>query len=648
MKNQNINNNADDVFTFKSNNKKFSLTEPNFFMKKKLSKTMKNIHEKSLLKEKIKNFSNNIRNEFAKKMEKKKNLFEKQIYSPIYIQMHKSLREIEKDIKIAQQYVLPDRPILKKLKNPLIDDVIKLKPNDNKLLLNNNNNNNNKSSITNYFRTEKIKISKIRKKTGNFKNNLFIKTFSNDLNKSIYRNKDNYKIKKLVSFPPFIQEYKEKNNNKNDDEEHLLNLNIFNDTDLDSKSNLLSPTSSGSPAILKKSNTLIKGESKDINNILLKTSILSKKNTKTSINEPELRLSNEDVNKNINKPRYKTYFIEYQPEWYFKNKFIKNRFEKNMIINPMFQNKIIDDQLALLFENMKIFQSQYLIDKNLNKQFSKISCYTQKTLNCNLEEAIGLLTEISYLILNEYDNIIHNFISNPIPRITKKKFKSVINEKQEFIVNISTFSDTFVFLKVCYEAYNIIFSNKEDFYINRNNFEILNQYLDRARYVVSKICLDLKNMYKEQNNEDKKIIEDCLKKIKNVNRKALINNLKILNNNIKNNNDNNAKNKNKKNKNIQKAKIDCHQKFGLFNSGINSFRYKGPKKLKLSEEHQTNLRINRAFGSLSHREMRPGKHFSKFDINSRLVNQLMKYATNEFKSRIISERIRQRFIKEDY
>jgi hypothetical protein len=135
MKNQNINNNKDDVFTFKSTNKIFSMTEPNFFMKKKSSKTMKNIYEKSL-KEKIKNFSINIRNEFAKKMEKKQKLFEKQIYSPIYVQMHKSLREIEKDIKIAQHYVLPDRVILKKLKNPLLDDIIKLKHNDNILLLN--------------------------------------------------------------------------------------------------------------------------------------------------------------------------------------------------------------------------------------------------------------------------------------------------------------------------------------------------------------------------------------------------------------------------------------------------------------------------------------------------------------------------------
>ena len=147
-------------------------------------------------------------------------------------------------------------------------------------------------------------------------------------------------------------------------------------------------------------------------------------------------------------------------------------------------------------------------------------------------------------------------------------------------------------------------------------------------------------MYKEQNKEDKKIIEDCLLKIKNVNRKALFNNLKTINKNNKNTN-------NPKNKKI-KCKVDCHLKFGVFNSGIDSFKYKGPKEQKLSEENLIHLRINKAFGSKSYRDLKPYKHFRKFNINSSLINQLMKYATNEFKSKIISERIRQRFIKTEF
>ena len=638
----NINNNENNIYSYKKKEKIFTMTEPNFYNKKSISKTMKNMGELSSNTKKVKRYSINIRNELTKKMEKKQKLFEKQIYTPLYTQIHKSLREIENEIKIAQQYVIPDKEIIKrKIRTPLYNAILKLKQNinpNNNLLLNNNEKNN-----TNfYFKPEKSKSSKIKKKLNN-KNNLFIRTFSNDLNnKTLFRNRDKNKTKKTVSFPLNIESYKERFNihHKNDkyDDEETKN-------DYESKSNILSPKSTNIPIINKKSSALLKFESKDLSSKNSALNIYSKNfNSFTQ----DVKTNNEDMNKNINKVRYKTYYVEYQPEWYLKNKFIKNRFDKTMIINPLFQKKIIDDELALLFENMKIFQSQYLIDKNLSKHFNKISWYTQRELNCNLEEAIGLLTEISYLLLNGYDNIIQNFISNPIPRITKKKIKNVFNEKQEFILNISAFSETFVFLKVCYEAYVIISSSKEEFYISSGNFEILHQYLDRARFVVSKICLDLKNMYKEQNKEDKKIIEDCLKKIKNVNRKALINNLKILNNNIKSITDFNIKAHKKKIKNLQyKSKVDCHQKFGLFNSGINSFRYKGPKKIKLSEEHLTNLRINKAFGSISYREMRPSHHFAKFDINSKLVNQLMKYATNEFKSRIISERIRQRFISSE-
>ena len=160
MKNANINNYEGESFSIKKKTKIFAMTEPNSYEKKKLSKTMKNIHEKSI-KEKIKNFSINIRNELAKKMEKKKNLFQRQIYTPLYIQMHKSLREIEKDIKTAQQYVLPDKVILKKLRNPILDTLFQLKQKEIKLLLNNNNDN--KSISNNYFR-EKMKTSKIKKK----------------------------------------------------------------------------------------------------------------------------------------------------------------------------------------------------------------------------------------------------------------------------------------------------------------------------------------------------------------------------------------------------------------------------------------------------------------------------------------------------
>ena len=562
----------------------FIMTEPNFYEKKLFSKTMKNIREITLNRKKVKKYSINIRNELIKKMEKKPKLKEKQIYSPLYVQIRKSLRDIENEKKIAEKYILSEKDVIKKIKIPLYNSIFKLSQKKSSLLLENEEKNNN------YFdKPEKTKSSNIRK------NNIFFKTFSGNIfsNKIIERNKDKNKTSKIFFRTEYNNDLNISNNNNN--------------------TNILSPTNSNSPIITKKS-TIIKTETNEPQlNININNSTINKTIENNNIQE----LKNSIIE---NKVRYKTYFIEYEPDWYNKNKFIKKIIDKNMVLNSHFQKSIITDELALIFENMKIFQSQYLIDKNLPKYFNKISWYTQKALNLNLEEATGLLTEISYLLLNGYENIMQNFISNPIERITKKKLKSVYDEKKEFITDIYTFSETYIFLQVCYEAYCIITSHKDEYY----------------RYIISKICLDLKNMYKEQNKEDKKIIEDCLKKIKNVNRKALINNLRLINTNI-------ISNINFKKKNL-KSKVDCHLKFGIFNSGIDSFRYKGPKKLKLSEEHLINLRINKAFGANSYRELKPHKHIVKFDINSSLVNKLMKYATNEFKSKVISERIRQRFI----
>ena len=73
--------------------------------------------------------------------------------------------------------------------------------------------------------------------------------------------------------------------------------------------------------------------------------------------------------------------------------------------------------------------------------------------------------------------------------------KKVYDEKKEFITNIAFFSEAFVFLQVCYETYNTIIANNEENKINTSNFEKIFQYLDRARFTVSKICLDLKNIY---------------------------------------------------------------------------------------------------------------------------------------------------------
>ena len=469
-------------------------------------------------------------------------------------------------------------------------------------------------------------------KNNMIKKSLFLKTFSGNIN-NLYseRNKKRVMFRNLHLNEAInnnnmnnsrlkIKSYTERNK-KNEDEK-----NIINNEELEQKLNI--------PEIRKNSKVI----SRNPDNQFVST------NSLINLSQINRTLTNNTIqDKNIY--RTKTYYVEYDPKWYKKNKLIKTRFEKDLIINPLLQKKLIDDQFILLFDNMKQFQSKFLVNKTLATDFYKLSNKAKILVNILLEETTGLFIEISYLLLSNYSTDIEKYISNPIPRKTKKSAKKVENEKKEFKINITNIYESYIFIKVCYEAYKIIISNKKEFYITKQNFEILFQYLDRARFNLSKICSELKILYQEPNQDDKKLIDRCMNRIKNNHIKisnALKNEDKKNNYSFRFGSKSFSRKKFLKHFNTNyKSQIDCHQKFGVFYSGIDPFNYNGPKKIKLTEQQLMNARINKAFGGNSNNFKI--KHFPKFDINSRLVNSLMKYATRKFKNDIISERIRQRF-----
>ena len=557
----------------------------------------------------IKSFSTKKESLKIKDIEGNYNLYDKLIFEPIYSQIHKNMKEYAEEIKTGKQLINSGKKIKR--------EIFQYKYKKGNLLLNN------------YAKDD----SKNKKLYNNLsiKKSFFLKTFSGNinnlysennkkrvmfrnlhLNEAINNNTDNSRLK--------FKSYTDRNKKNEDDK------NSINDEELDTKLNI--------PEIKKNSNLLFRNSE----NKLMSTNSL--------INLSQLNRTLTNTPKDITISRTKTYYVEYDPKWYIKNKLIKTRFEKDTITNPLLQKKLIDDELILLFDNMKLFQSKFIVNKTLNRDYEKLlSNKSKKVINILLEETIGLFIEISYLLLNNYSTDIEKYISNPIARKTKQSVKKVDNEKKEFKINITNIYESYIFLKVCYETYKIILNTKKDFYINKNNFEILFQYLDRARFDLSKICSELNILYQEPNQDDKKLIDRCMNRIKK-------NHIKIFNA-LKSEDKSNNKNSQFNSKsfsrtkflkyfnNKYKSKIDCHQKFGLFNSGIDSFNYNGPKKLKLNEQQLVNVRINKAFGGNS-RNLKL-KHFPKFDINSRLVNNLMKYATNKFKNDIISERIRQRF-----
>ena len=541
------------------------------------------------------------------------NLYDKLIFEPIYTQIHKNIKEYTEEIKTGKQLLFSTKTIKK--------EINQYKYKKTNLILND------------YAKDAKDDLT-IKKfmKNNMIKKSLFLKTFSGNIN-NLYseRNKKRVMFRNLQLNEAInnnnmnnsrlkIKSYTERNK-KNEDEK-----NINNNEELEQKLNI--------PEIRKNSKVI----SRNPDNKFVST------NSLINLSQINRTLTNNTIqDKNIY--RTKTYYVEYDPKWYKKNKLIKTRFEKDLIINPLLQKKLIDDQFILLFDNMKQFQSKFLVNKTLATDFYKLSNKAKILVNILLEETTGLFIEISYLLLSNYSTDIEKYISNPIPRKTKKSAKKVENEKKEFKINITNIYESYIFIKVCYEAYKIIISNKKEFYITKKNFEILFQYLDRARFNLSKICSELKILYQEPNQDDKKLIDRCMNRIKNNHIKisnALKNEDKKNNYSFRFGSKSFSRKKFLKHFNTNyKSQIDCHQKFGVFYSGIDPFNYNGPKKIKLTEQQLMNARINKAFGGNSNNFKI--KHFPKFDINSRLVNSLMKYATRKFKNDIISERIRQRF-----
>ena len=566
-----------------------SLTTPNFFPKNKCK------HETQTLNQKTKSFNDKLRMKIKKIMQKKKVGYEKKIYTSLYGQIHKSVSSIIRQINSAKKLLSPKNKRKNNNKNyfsPLFNNTRKYK------LYDKNIENNCKFLIKkpllfltnfprkqpNYFPTEMNSQKTIKKITlNNFDTN--------------------YNIKKNSE----IIEY----NNKDNDKKNIRTISC----DL-SKSCKKSRALSDLPEYSNKKNNYIEDTITNINN-----------------------------NSNINQ-RYKCLYVKYEHNWYKKHKFIRFRLDKAIIENSTLQPKLIDDELALLFESLKIIQSDYLMKNNLFSLYCKQGIYTQKSMNLLLEESIGLVREISYLLLDGYNKIIDKFITNPLPRITKKILKIAKDEKKEFLPNINLLSKSYTFLKVCYDAYKVLLSHGENFFIKYRNFNVLYQYIERARFNISKICIYLNNMYSDNTKEDKKIINDYINKIKKSDRRRKLqcetqrNKIHTQINLYKNieNKQNNEKKFNK-----IKTKLDCHMKFSFSQSGINPFNYTGPKKLKLPEDYLTIMRINKALGPKTSRENKHIVRVHQFDINSSLVNQLLNYASKEFKKKVMSERIRQKF-----
>ena len=311
----------------------------------------------------------------------------------------------------------------------------------------------------------------------------------------------------------------------------------------------------------------------------------------------------------VNKGREKSYVVSYIPRWHFKNQLINIKASKEVIESLDFQKNIFSDEILILLDNLSDYKKKFIMDEGLCYYFYNTSLKNQRTLNKLLEETIGLMIEICYLLLNEYSNELDKFIANIQERPNVNDDKFVENENEEFKINIKKFVDCSNFVKVCFDCYeNILLYDKECLLKAKQFYKIM-QFLQRARLNTGELKYMTENLFNNFNKDDK-IVNKFMNDMKEYRNK-------------------------KKFKNIPNTKKKISNNYDFYN-------YKGPVILKETQELNKIKRLNIALDK-DFSQNKQNYHPKHLNFNSRLVNGLLKYATKNFRAQILSERIIQRF-----
>ena len=208
-------------------------------------------------------------------------IYDKQIFEKIYSQIHQNIKDFDEEIESGKKLLNSS----KKPEKPLFHYNFK----------------------TGNFLLDNCKNDNFSKKISNISNNTksyFLKTFSGNINK-LYGERT---IKRVMFKNPHLNGII--NNKKANDNR----LSIKSYTDRNKKNEFKFSI----PILKKTSNIIARNQT---SRLILKNS--SSLISNTQFNKTLTSISTE--NKEENNYREKTYYVEYDPRWYFKNKLIKTR-----------------------------------------------------------------------------------------------------------------------------------------------------------------------------------------------------------------------------------------------------------------------------------------------------------------------------------
>ncbi|CAG9319138.1 unnamed protein product [Blepharisma stoltei] len=173
------------------------------------------------------------------------------------------------------------------------------------------------------------------------------------------------------------------------------------------------------------------------------------------------------------------------------------KYNERLIRDEEFQTYAINQELTLIESKSKELNQKFN-NEEIVELFKKLSYESQVTLNRSLEETLGLLKEISTMVLHEHGNSPEEI---GLPSIPSLFFELKENDELKvFKQNKKLHYYMFKALKGAIGAYNILNKQKDHKKFDTSACNLLFQYLARVRLLQNKL-IEIINIHKESHTE---------------------------------------------------------------------------------------------------------------------------------------------------
>ena len=273
-----------------------------------------------------------------------------------------------------------------------------------------------------------------------------------------------------------------------------------------------------------KSNKLIKNEATQKTN---KTNKISEEEKKNIEQEPsnnmsltikkDINLLNSNLVKETTIKTNLTTNMYHMRNLYISKEQIQNSFIKAGIITILWKKNIfirgiemqmndISNKTKLILDNIDYFKVNYFNNGNFFLAFENMDNYKKAEFNLTLEELCFLLIETVPKLLQKFYDSLDRVLYIKIPDIEKEMEKIPRNEKECLDFNSAFLNQVALYFLGCADVLKEIQKRIDYYKFKDNEFLVIDNYLDLARYDTSKIN-SMAEIYIDRMKKEEKILE---------------------------------------------------------------------------------------------------------------------------------------------